>query len=310
MDKKISRRSFIRHSSITASGIIVSQWLPVNGLIVPVAADETAALPSMAIAKGPSAEKITSAAIEALGGMKRFVSKNDIVAVKPNIGWDRTPEQGANTHPDVITAIVTLCLDAGAKEVRVVDNTCNEPRRCYKRSGIEDAAKKAGAQVLYFDDRKNRMMKIGGEKIKQWEVNTDIYDVDCLINVPVAKHHGLSKLTLGMKNWFGAIGGRRNKLHQDIDQTIADLSLFFKPKLIVLDAFRILTRNGPQGGNTGDVKYPRTVVAGTDQVAIDAFGSTLFGYAFDELSYIKKAAGMKIGVADYKTLSPKEVTLS
>ncbi|MFC1851965.1 DUF362 domain-containing protein [candidate division CSSED10-310 bacterium] len=302
MENKITRRQFVREVTISATGIIISQWIPVSDLL---AANES----KMVITHGPSPDKITAAAIDALGGMGRFVSKGDVVALKPNIGWDRTPAQAANTHPAVIQTLARLCLESGAKEVRVIDNTCNEPRRCYKRSGIQDAAKKAGAVVSYYDERKDRKMKIGGQKIKEWPVNRSIYEVDCLINVPVAKHHSLSRCTLGMKNWFGAIGGRRNKLHQDIDQTIADLAAFFKPKLIVLDAFRILTRNGPQGGNPKDVEHPQTIIAATDQVAIDAFGGTLFGLKHDELSYVRKTAEMGLGTFNIPSLNPKEITV-
>ncbi|MBN2383174.1 DUF362 domain-containing protein [bacterium] len=309
MDNDISRRRFIREVSVCSSGLIISQWLPVTSLVsasekIPSSAEK------MVIAHGPSPDKIVTAAVEAMGGMTRFVSKGDIVALKPNIGWDRTPEQGATTHPDVVSALVRLCLNAGAKEVRVLDNTCNEAKRCYKRSGIEASARAAGAKVLYYDERKDKMMKIGGQKVVEWPVNLDLYEVDCLINVPVAKHHGMSRLTMGMKNWFGAVGGRRNKLHQDIDQTIVDLSLFFKPKLVVLDAFRILTRNGPQGGNTSDVKYPRIVAISTDQVAIDAFGGTLFDLKFDELEYVRVAEQKGLGVMDYSSLTPRELKIS
>lgn len=302
MKKNVDRRKFIRDVTICSGGIIISQWLPVSNL----AADQT---PNMVISNGQSIEQLVKASIDALGGISRFVGKGDIVALKPNIGWDRRPEQGANTHPDVVASLTKLCLGGGAKEVRVVDNTCNEPRRCYKRSGIQDAAENAGAKVLFFDDRKTTMMKVAGKKIIEWPVNRDIYEVDCLINVPVAKHHGLSRLSLGMKNWFGAVGGRRNKLHQDIDQTISDLAHFFKPKLVVLDAFRTLMKNGPQGGNLSDVKHPQIIAMGTDQVAIDAYGATLFDLNPDQIGFLNIATEMGVGTKNYASLNPKKVTI-
>lgn len=299
--KKLNRRKFIQDVSITSSGLIISKWIPSNSFLLPTVL-KAAPVPSMAIKHGSSPEKITRAAVNALGGMSKFVSKGDVVAIKPNVGWDRKPEQAANTNPLVVSSLVQQCFEAGAKEVRVIDNTCNEPHRCYKRSGIADAVKQKGGTIRLFDERKNRVMRIGGIKIKKWLVNRDIYEVDCLINVPIAKQHSLAKLTMGMKNWFGVIGGNRGKLHQSIDQAIADLASFFKPKLIILDAFRVLIRNGPQGGNIKDVKYPHIVAAGVDQVAIDAFGSTLFGLNPEDIGYIKIAEKMGIGKSKFKTL--------
>jgi len=309
MEKQIDRRQFIRDVSVCSSSLILSQWVNVTDLAAAEQAASTA-VEKMVIARGPSVERLISASIQALGGMNRFVSKGDIVALKPNIGWDRLPEQAANTHPEVVASLTRLCLSAGAKEVRVIDNTCNEARRCYARSGIEAAAKAAGAHVSFFDERKEKVVRIGGQKVLEWPIIPEIYEVDCLINIPVAKHHGLSRLTLGMKNWFGAVGGRRNKLHQDIDQTVVDLARFFKPKLIVLDAFRILTRNGPQGGNTSDVNYPNVIAMGTDQVALDAFGSTLFDLSFDHLAYVRKAEETGLGIMDYTKLKPRELNVS
>lgn len=256
------------------------------------------------VVHGTQIPSIVRAALEGLGGMKRFVAKGDVVVIKPNMGWDRTPEQAANTNPHVVAALVSLCFEAGAKKVKIFDRCCNDPRRCYVQSGVEAAAKAAGAEVSHIDDRKFRDIAIpGGVAIKNWPLYVEALEADKLINVPIAKHHGLSKLTLGMKNWMGIMGGNRGQIHQRIDDALVDLATVVKPTLIVIDAVRILTAHGPQGGNLADVKKLDLVAAGTDPVAMDAWGATLFGRTGADLGYVVKGAGRGLGVMDLSRLS-------
>ncbi|HOJ60238.1 MAG TPA: DUF362 domain-containing protein [bacterium] len=255
------------------------------------------------------AEKLTRAAIDALGGMARFISKGDVVWVKPNIGWDRPAELAANTNPDVVATLVKMCYEAGAKQVHVSDNTCNDQKRTFVRSGIQKAAEEAGARVYFLDPRKYKKMAINGKTIKEWEIYADMVEADKLINVPIVKHHGLCEVTLSMKNLMGVIGGARNRYHQDIDNSLPDLAAFVKPDLVVLDAIRVLTRNGPVGGNPSDVARKDLVAAGTDQVALDAFGATLLGHKPEDIGHIKEAAVRGLGTLDYASLSPKELTV-
>jgi len=271
--------------------------------------DGISATPDLAVAEGGSPAQTTRAALEALGGMGRFISRGDIVLLKPNMSWDRVPEQAANTNPEVMRTLVELCYQAGAKRVKVLDNSINDARRCYVRSGIMEAAKEADAVVSYVDERKFRQVKLGGEVLKQWVVYTEALEVDKLVNVPIAKHHNLCRLTIGMKNWIGLLGGNRGKLHQQIHQCIADLASFFKPDLIVLDAVRILLRNGPQGGSLDDVKELNMVAVGTDQVAIDSFAATLFGLQGSEVIYIKQAHERGLGNMELSGLQIKRVRL-
>lgn len=297
----MQRRQFIQGTAATAAGLTISN--PLFSGVAPVAAR-----PDLVVVHGGNAEKIVRAALDALGGMKNFVSRGDVVVVKPNIGWDRTPEQAACTNPDVVAALVKMAFEAGAKKVKVFDRTCNDPRRCYVQSGIEAAAKAAGAEVSHIDDRKFREVPIpGGIAIQSWPLYTEILEADKLINVPIAKHHGLSKLTLSMKNWMGVMGGGRNKIHQKIDESLVDLALVIKPALTVLDAVRILTAHGPTGGNLADVKRLDTVVAGVDQVAIDAYGTSFFGLKGTDLGYVVKAAQRGIGRMDLEKLSIKRM---
>ena len=292
----MNRRTFLKDAALGGA----ASRAPGPGFAAGSAA--AAAPPDLAVIQGDSPAAITRAAVEALGGMGRFVSRGDVVLIKPNIGWDRTPEMAACTNPDVVRALVELSLDAGAKKVTVMDNTTNQAQRCYVRSGIQAAAKAAGADVPFVNPRRVKKMNIGGAWLKEWDVIQDFVDCDTLINVPIAKHHNLCRVTLGMKNWLGAIGDPRNRLHQKIDEASADLAAFFKPKLTVLDAYRILVRNGPQGGRPSDTKLLKTSVAGADAAAVEAMGATFFDIVPADLPLLKFAVERKLGRIDLEKL--------
>lgn len=265
-------------------------------------------LPQLVVAKNdkdPAA--LARKAIDALGGMKRFVSRGDIVVVKPNIGWDRTPIHAANTNPLVVAEVVRLAYDAGAKHVVVTDASCNEPNRCFQRSGIWKAAYDVGAEVIIPTEHRFRGMRLKGEVLDDWPVYTPLVNADKVINVPIAKHHNLARYTAAMKNWYGSLGGRRNRLHQNIDVSIADLAQFIQPTLTVVDANRVLMRNGPQGGNVADAKDMHTVIATTDQVAADAYGCQLIGRTADEIPYIKMGHERGLGTMHWQSLRLAEV---
>jgi uncharacterized protein (DUF362 family) len=299
----MDRRSFIRTVSI---GLVGSRFVHPADLFASGSEDS----PVMSVVKGDDPAAITEAAVAAVGGMGRYVAKGDVVVVKPNIGWDRQPEQAANTNPVVVATLVTMAYQAGAKTVKVFDNTCNTNRRCYQRSGIAEAAEAAGADVSFMENRKFTKVDFKGEKLKEWPVYREAIEADKIINVPVAKHHTLAKLTLSMKNLMGLIGGRRNLLHQSLDVNVTDLTAYFKPTLTVLDAVRILTANGPQGGNLKDVELLNTVAASTDPVAIDSFGATLFGKTGDDLGFVRFAHERGLGEKDLTRVDIIEKNLS
>jgi uncharacterized protein (DUF362 family) len=253
--------------------------------------------PVLAIAKSSrDAAELTRRAVEAMGGMKRFVSNGDVVAIKPNIGWDRLPVHAANTNPLVVAELVRLAFDAGAKQVVVTDASCNEPNRCFQRSGIWQAAYDLGAKIVLPAAHRFREMRMKGDVLDLWPIYTPLVNVDKVINAPIAKHHNLSKYTAAMKNWYGVLGGRRNRLHQNIDVSIADLATFMRPTLTVVDATRVLVRNGPQGGNIDDAKDIWQVIASTDQVAVDAYGCTLIGEKRQNIPYL--AMGHERGIGN------------
>ncbi|MBM4377311.1 MAG: DUF362 domain-containing protein [Deltaproteobacteria bacterium] len=270
--------------------------------------DPQHALPELAIATSSTdPAELVRKAVDALGGMKRFVSRGDIVAVKPNIGWDRTPLHAANTNPRVVAEVVRLAYDAGAKLVTVTDASCNEPNRCFQRSGIWKAAYDVGANVLIPAEHRFRTMRLRGELLDEWPVYRPLIDADKVINVPVAKHHNLAKFTAAMKNWYGILGGRRNRLHQSIDLSIADLATFLQPTLTIVDATRVLVRNGPQGGNVADAKDMHTVLASVDQVAADAYACSLIGVMREEVGYLKLGEERGLGTTRWETLRRAEV---
>jgi uncharacterized protein (DUF362 family) len=248
--------------------------------------------PLVAVAEGTDYPAITRKAINALGGMKRFVKPGDVVVVKPNMGWDRSTELAANTHPLVVRAVVEECLAAGAKKVKVFDYTCNDARRCYVNSGIENALKGIrNVECKQIEPERFRKVTLNGQFLKEWELYDEALTADVYINVPVAKHHGLSKLTLGLKNIMGIMGGKRGDMHRSLDIALADVNAHFKSQLTIIDATRILTAHGPQGGNIADVKVLNKVIASVDIVAADAFATTLFGL---------KPADIPVTVAAYK----------
>ncbi|MFO8071426.1 MAG: DUF362 domain-containing protein [Polyangia bacterium] len=254
------------------------------------------------------AREATRGAIEALGGMKRFVRSGESVVIKPNVGWDRTPVQAANTHPEVVAELVSMCLEAGAGRVTVTDNTCNEPGRCFTRSGIWKASEKAGAEVVLPAEHRFRQFDLGGVVLGRMPVLAPAVTADRLINVPIAKHHGLCGFTGAMKNLYGVLGGRRNRLHQRIHHSIADLTDFARATLTVMDATRVLLRNGPQGGDVGDTERVDQVIAAVDPVAVDAFSCSLIGLSPPDLEYLSLAAERGLGSADPSSLDLREVS--
>ncbi|MDR0498400.1 MAG: DUF362 domain-containing protein [Holophagales bacterium] len=300
----MERRAFLRNSAGALGGLAALEaFSPLFNLNA-----AQAARPDLAVVHGASIDKIVRAAVDAIGGIKRFISKGDVVVIKPNIGWDRTPEQAANTNPEVVSTLVKLCFEASAKKVKVFDRTCDDSRRCYVQSGIEAAAKAAGAEVSHIDDKKFREVSIpNGTAIKSWPIYTDILEADKLINAPIAKHHGRGKLTMALKNWMGVMGNDRGRIHQNLEAALADLALIIKPCLTVLDAVRILTAHGPKGGDLNDVKRLDTVIAGVDQVAVDAYGATLFGLKGEDLGYVKESADRGLGKMDLSKLNIKKI---
>jgi uncharacterized protein (DUF362 family) len=286
------RRDFLKH--LAALGLVAGagRMLVLPEELWAMAPKETPQ-PLLAKAQGSNYPNLVGDTIQALGGMKKFVNPGEVVVVKPNMAWDRPPEMAANAHPAVVRQVVALCLEAGAKQVKVLDNTCQDARKAYANSGIKAAVeglKDPRAVVEYVDER--RFVELNVEKaraLKKWYFYKDILEADRFINIPVAKNHSESRLTMCLKNMMGAIGGWRGRIHVGLHQNIADLNLLLRPDLHILDATRIMVRNGPSGGRLEDVEVRNLVFAGTDPVALDAYGTTLFGLKPTDIGHIVKA---------------------
>jgi uncharacterized protein (DUF362 family) len=309
-DKKdlIGRRDFIKGTALTTLGLT----LGINSFdLVSALAQDNLEFPELAVVNSGSPAELTRKAVDLIGGMKRFVSKGDVVVVKPNIGWDRKPEQAANTNPEVVAEVVKLCFEAGAKKVKLFDRPCNTASRCYNRSGIKKAATDAGAEVSFVVDSGFVKTKLPeGVELKSWWLYKPALDADVLINVPIAKHHGLTRVTLGMKNLMGIMGGNRGQVHWNIDAKLADLTYYVKPDLTILDAVRVLVRNGPQGGNLNDVKRMDTIIAGENIATVDAYGASLFGIKPEELEFIKIGNELGLGEIDLDKIRMEKLSLS
>lgn len=263
----------------------------------------------LAVAHGEDPAEITRLALQSLGGIQHFVTSGDAVILKPNICADyHSAEYATTTNPEVMAELVRQCLGAGARRVQVMDNPFGgSAERAYHVSGIADAVNHAGGEMVVLNPAKFVRVAIPeGRDINEWPVYQDILDADVLIDVPIAKHHGSARLTLGCKNLMGTIQ-RRELMHLNLHQRIADLTSLIRPDLTIIDAFRMLMDNGPTGGNLNDVKLQKTVIASADIVAADAYACTLFGLTAEDVPYVRLAAEMGLGTSDLATITIEEI---
>jgi uncharacterized protein (DUF362 family) len=277
--------------------------LPFAGYAVPEQAGK------IAVASGSDRKGNLQAAIGALGGMARFVRPGDKVLLKVNAAFATPPALGATTHPDLVTRTVALCLAAGAARVAVTDNPINDPSACFELTGIGPAAREAGARVILpRPDRFESHTVDKGRLIRDWPVlGSPLRWADKVIGLAPVKDHHRSGASLTMKNWYGLLGGRRNIFHQQIHTIIAELAMMIRPTLVVLDGTWSMIANGPTGGSMDDLKATHTLIAGTDQVAVDTLGATLLDKTSEELIYLKLAAEAGAGTLDYRALNPVRV---
>ena len=271
----------------------------------------SAAYPDLVVARGGEPEELVQRALAALGGMEQFVRSGDDVIVKPNIcvGY-HTYEYAATTNPWVVAALVRLCLEAGARRVRVMDYPFGGgPEQAYARSGIQEQAAAAGGEMEIMPLFKFVPTEIPqGLDLRQCDIYDDVLNADVVIDAPIAKHHGLARLTLGMKNLMGVIRDRP-MMHRNLGQRLADLASRIQPALTVVDAVRILVDHGPGGGSLDDVKKMDTVIVSPDIVAADGYAATLFGLQPDDLAYVRAATAMGLGRSDLDSLKIEEIAV-
>lgn len=265
----------------------------------------------LAVARGQAPKEMTTAALAAIGGIERFVKAGNDVIIKPNICVNyRSYEYGATTNPEVVAALVELCLGAGAKRVRVMDTPLGgSAQSAYAGSGIDEAVRAAGGTMEVMNGAKFRKVDIPqGRDLSSWEVYQDILTADVLIDVPIAKHHSLARLSLAGKNLLGVIT-RPSQIHANLGQRTADLVSLIRPTLTVVDAVRTLMAHGPTGGNLDDVRLTNTVIASHDIVAADAYAATLFELTGADISYVKAAADMGLGTLDLESIKVEEIAV-
>ncbi len=251
-------------------------------------------------------------ALAELGGLGAWVKPGQTVCLKPNIGWDAPPERGANTHPELVGHLVSLCLGAGAKSVSVFDNPCDQWQLTYEHSGIAEAARKAGAHVVNGKDQSlYREVDIpGGVKLKRALVHSLVLDSDVLLNVPVLKHHSGTGMTAAMKNLMGVIWDRKFYHQNDVHQAIADFLTLRKPTLNILDAYHPMVRNGPRGKSVADVVEMRSLLASADPVALDAAAAKMLGLDPAKIGYIPIGDAMKLGTMDLSRVEIRRISLA
>jgi len=329
--KRISRREFLLKAALSGAGITLAGCAADRALATPSARTTVATVPypptseagpaengapafgdtALCAARGEDPAEMTRRAITAIGGMERFVRPGMDVIIKPNICTDYYPaEFAATTNPQVIGVLVSLALGAGASRVRVMDNPFGgTPQSAYRVSGIEEEVLAAGGEMEVMNTHKFRPADIpDGVDIREWVFYQDILSADAVINVPIAKHHGTTGLTLAAKNLMGTIQNR-GQIHANIHQRIADLASRVRPVLTVVDAVRTLMRNGPTGGNLDDVRQTNTIIASADMVAADSYAATLFGLSGADIGYIQAANDMGLGTLRLDEIKVEEISV-
>jgi uncharacterized protein (DUF362 family) len=293
----MKRRDFLKKG--LGAGVFAGAFLKLSG-VSKIAGASNLSLNDkydlVAVMGGEPAEMFDKA-IAALGGIGKYVKRGQTVVVKPNIGWDTSPELGANTNPQLVGRIVEQCIKAGAKDVFVFDNTCDTWNRCYSNSGIEDAVKSAGGKMVP-GNTENYYKTVSipkGKRLKEAKVHELILNSDVFINVPVLKHHSSARITISMKNLMGIVWDRRFWHRNDLNQCIADFATFRKPDLNVVDAYRVMTRNGPRGVSQADIVIKKSLIISTDMVAADAAATRIFGSDPSDIGHIKIAHEMGVG---------------
>ena len=267
--------------------------------------------PDLVVARGSDPEEMVRRALAAYGGMQTFIPKGANVVVKPNICVAyHTYEYAATTNPWLVGALVKLAFEAGAGRVQVFDFPFGgSAQEAYVRSGIEEQVKAAGGEMMHMPDFKYVKTDIpNGVDLKKTKAFKDALEADVLIDVPIAKHHGSARLSLGMKNLMGLVLDR-GAIHNNLGQRIADLTTLFRPKLTVVDAIRMLMRHGPSGGNLDDVQKMDTIIVSPDIVAADSYATTLFGLQPHDIEYISVASQMGLGNSDLSTLKIEELSV-
>lgn len=304
----MDRRKLIK----TAAGIVAAASLlpKISKVAIASAVSETSKSEAdIVVVRNASPERMFQKGIAELGGMKKFVSPGQNVIIKVNSSFDRTPEFAATTNPELVAEVVRQALAAGAAKVEVFDHTINDPKNSFKNSGIEQAVKKAGGTVLDANDDANyvEVSKALASKMKSAMVFKPMLDADVFINIPILKHHGGAKMSAAIKHLMGVVWDRRAMHSNDLAASIADALFYVKPDLNVVDAYRVITQNGPRGITLSDVEDLKYQLISTDIVAVDAASAKIMGYQISDVPYIGHAAKLGFGESDTSKLNIKRI---
>ncbi len=312
----MKRRDFLRSIALTGLAATVIPSKAFDMLMQTGESTETGAAYDMIAVMGGEPDAMFRRAIQEMGGIGKYVKKGQKVVVKPNIGWDKTPELAGNTNPKLISEIIKQCLAAGASEVIVFDHTCDDWRKCYKNSGIEDAAKAAGAKVVpAHEETYYRSVSLPNAKnMKTAKIHQAILDCDVWINVPILKNHGGAKMTISMKNMMGIVWDRGFFHSHDLQQCIADVcTLPKRPVLNVVDAYRVMKTNGPRGKSAADVVLSKGLFMSSDMVAVDTAATKFFNQIvsmpLEHVTHIANAEALKVGTSNLDKLNIKRIKL-
>jgi uncharacterized protein (DUF362 family) len=305
----MDRRQFIHKSFIfSALGALYASTI---GKVFPGALKQTKGNYDLVAVRGGEPVEMYRKGIAEMGGIGKFVKRGQTVVVKPNIGWDVVPSLAANTNPELVGAIVEDCVKAGARRVFVFDNTCDDWQRSYKNSGIEDAVRAAGGQLVPGNlERFYHDVEIpGAVRLTKAKVHEQILNCDVFINVPVLKHHAATSLTIAMKNLMGIVWDRRFWHRNDLQQCIADFCLYRKPDLNIVDAYLVMTQNGPRGTSASDLALKKNLLISADIVAVDAASALVFGSRPEDIPHIRIGDEMGIGTMNLQSLNIKRIVV-
>lgn len=313
----MDRRKFLKAIALTgAVTTIIKDADAMSMLSQSFKTDDATGKYDLVAVLGGEPEDMFRRAIAELGGMKNFISKGDEVCVKPNIGWDKTPELAANTNPKLVAEIIKQCFEAGASEVIVFDHTCDDWRKCYANSGIEDAAKAAGAKVLpaHQESYYKNVSLPKGKNLKETKIHQAIIDADKWINVPILKNHGGAQLTISMKNYMGIVWDRGYFHANNLQQCIADVCTYDKkPVLNVVDAYRLMKTSGPGGRSLADVVLSKGLFISQDIVAVDTAAASFFNQVrempLERVGHLKRGEELGIGTMDLEKLNIKRIRM-
>jgi len=295
----ISRRKFIKSSALVS--VVSGRYFTGK-----VFAQNSADISSIT---GSDIESTVRAAVETVGGIGTYVKKGDQVALKPNLSFASPVSRATTTNPEVLKAVITLCLEAGAKRVVVLDHPLQDAAIIGDKAEVAQMIKEIKDATLFLPINENLYRETPipeAKEMKSTKVVKILDEMDVLIAVPIAKNHSATAVSLGIKGNLGLVWDRI-AFHNsgDFNQSLADLGTLLKPDLTIVDAIRALITRGPQG--PGKVLQLNTIIAGHDPVAVDSYTVAMtweqWNLTGNNVEHLVKTAAMGLGEIDPSKLN-------